>query len=298
MVERRLGRGLDFFLSRGEKAEKRDEGKEGTAISELEVSSLKPNPFQPRKEFSDADLKDLAESIRANGVIQPIVVRRTPDGHEIVAGERRWRAARIAGLERIPAVVRDVPDDAAAVLALVENVQRTDLNAIEKAHAFRHLAEVTGARQEELAKRLGLDRSTVANFIRLLELSDGVQALVSRGTLSMGHARAMLGLAEEQQESLADAVIRQRLSVREVEARVQALKAPSQKEPEATGAQRSTGKGRPAWIHEIEDTLAQIFDASVHVRYGRKRSVIAIECRGREEFERVYELLKSVPASK
>ena len=289
MVERRLGRGLDFFLSRGDKPEKKDQGSE---VQDLELGALKPNPFQPRTDFDDAALAGLADSIRANGVIQPIVVRRTEAGFEIVAGERRWRAAKLAGLERIPVVVREVTDDAAAVLALVENVQRADLNPIEKAGAFRRLSELTGAKQDEIAKRLGLDRSTVANFVRLLDLCEPVQALVSRGTLSMGHARALLGLDAGLQQSLAEVAVRDRLSVREIEARVQGLKSGG---TTSTAKAGTTGKkSRPVWLNEIEDTLAETLGAAVRVRYGRKRSLISIECRGREDFERVYEMLKAI----
>lgn len=291
MVERRLGRGLDFFLSRGDKVDRREGGLE---VLEVPIASLRPNPFQPRKDFDEGSLKELADSIRANGVIQPIVVRRTATGHEIVAGERRWRAAQLAGLERIPAIVREVSDDAAAVLALIENVQRTDLNALEKARAFKRLTEVTGETHEQVAGRLGLDRSTIANFVRLLDLAEPVQALVSRGTLSMGHARAMLPLDLEQQEALADVVIRDRLTVRDVEMRVQALKAERSGTAQPAKATREGAKGRPVWLNEIEETLAEALGTSVQVRYGRKRSIIAIECRGRQEFERVYEALKAI----
>lgn len=291
MVERRLGRGLDFFLSRGDKPEKKDQGSE---VQDLELGALKPNPFQPRTDFDDAALAGLADSIRANGVIQPIVVRRTEAGFEIVAGERRWRAAKLAGLERIPVVVREVADDAAAVLALVENVQRADLNPIEKAGAFRRLSELTGAKQDEIAKRLGLDRSTVANFVRLLDLCEPVQALVSRGTLSMGHARALLGLDAGLQQSLAEVAVRDRLSVREIEARVQGLKSGGTTSTAKAGTPGK--KARPVWLNEIEDTLAEVMGTSVAVRYGRKRSTITIECRGRPEFERIYELLKGLEA--
>jgi len=291
MVERRLGRGLDFFLSRTEKAEKKDAP--AAEVAELDVSALEANPFQPRTEFDEVALGELAESIRANGVIQPIVVRRAGQTFQIVAGERRWRAAKLAGLARVPVVVRDVPDATAAVLALVENVQRSDLNPIEKARAFRRLAELTGDRLDDIGKQLGLDRSTVSNFVRLLDLSAGVQALVSRGTLSMGHARALLGLSELEQQTLAEVAVRDRLSVREIEARAQGLKTGGVAKDDAV---RSAGgkKGRPAWLHEIEDTLQEVLGTSVQVRYGRKRSTITIDCRGRAEFERVYELLKTV----
>lgn len=296
MVERRLGRGLDFFLSRN------DKGKESAPVAdiqEVDLAALKTNPFQPRTEFNEAELKQLADSIRANGLLQPILVRRVGPQLEIVAGERRWRAAKLAGLERIPAVVRDVPDDAAAVFALVENLQRADLNPMEKARALRRVGEATGANHDELARRLGLDRSTIANFVRLLDLTEPVQDLVSRGTLTMGHARALIGLPAQDQQALAESAVRERLTVRDIEARAQERKSTVPHvavagEPVATGAKKS----RPIWLNEIEDTLAESLGTSVHVRYGRKRSLITVECHGREDFERVYEMLKGLEPKK
>ncbi len=291
MVERRLGRGLDFFLSRNEKG--KDSPPVGD-IQEVDLAALKTNPFQPRSEFNEVELRELADSIRANGVLQPILVRRVGPQLEIVAGERRWRAAKLAGLERIPAVVRDVPDEAAAVFALVENLQRADLNPMEKARALRRVSEATGASHEELARRLGLDRSTIANFVRLLDLAEPVQALVSRGTLTMGHARALLGLSAPEQQALAESAVRERLTVRDIESRAQERKV-SAPQPAAGGAPPAGAKkSRPIWLNEIEDTLAEALGASVHVRYGRKRSLITVECRGREDFERVYEMLKTL----
>lgn len=290
MVERRLGRGLDFFLSSSPEAGG-DTG--GEAVTMVDVKALVPNPHQPRREFSAQELEDLAASIRAAGVLQPILVRRVGDRQQIVAGERRWRAARTAGLERIPALVRDISDEQAAVYGLVENLHREDLNPLEKARAFQKVQELCGGSQEEVARQVGLDRSTVANFLRLLELPGEVQAYVSRGTLSMGQARALLGLpGEAERKAAAEKVIRERLTVRQVEALVQSLKAttPRATEQPASG---KPAKEKPLWLREIEDNLADVLSAQVSVRYGRKRSRITIECAGREHFERVYEALKA-----
>ena len=206
MVERRLGRGLDFFLSgsRGDAAPPPSAGAPelgaqaptGSEVQQIEVGRLQAGAGQPRTEFDESELEQLSQSIRASGVLQPILVRPVDGGEkfEIIAGERRWRAAQRVGLERIPALVREVSDDQAAVFALVENVQRTDLNAIEKAQAFKKIQQLTEASQEEVARQVGLNRSSVANFLRLLDLPEPVQDHVSRGTLSMGHARALLGL--------------------------------------------------------------------------------------------------------
>jgi ParB family transcriptional regulator, chromosome partitioning protein len=296
MVDRRLGRGLEFFLSGSEESVSREpftgEPLSGEEIRSLDLAQVEPGPHQPRREFADKELEELASSIRASGILQPILVRPVAGRFQIVAGERRWRAAKLAGLERIPAVVREIEDQQAAIFSLVENVQRTDLNAIEKARAFREILVLSKGNQAELAKQVGLDRSTVTNFLRLLELPDEVQAMVSRGTITMGHGRALLGLATaEEQSAVADEVARKRLSVRQVEALIQSLNAAT--DPKAKKSGHIGDKpGRPVWVNEIEETLAGILGVPVGVSYGRKRSRITIECVGREEFERVYELLK------
>jgi len=291
MVERRLGRGLDFFLSGGNKAD--GTGARAEEVVQVELTQLRAGSHQPREQFPEEALEELARSIQASGVLQPILVRKVGDGYEIIAGERRWRAAQAAGLERIPALVREIDDQMAAVFGLVENVQRADLNAIEKAKAFKRIQELTKAKQEEVARRVGLDRSTVANFVRLLELPAPVQDLVSRGTLTMGHARALLALpGADEQQLLAEEVVRHRLSVRQVEEMIQELAA---REPAAAGGtkkRKKTAAGkRPAWLVELEENLTTALGTSVRVRYTDKRSKIEIECRGREEFERVYERL-------
>ena len=292
MVDRKLGRGLEFFLSGSKKAGSRDDD-----VAQVELSQVSPSPFQPREDFDPKELDQLAASLRSSGLLQPILVRPVDGKYQIIAGERRWRAAKLAGLERIPALIRDLPDETVAVLALVENVQRTDLNAIEKAKAFRQIQTMTKGTPTEVAKQVGLDRSTVTNLMRLLDLPRSVQSHVSRGTLTMGHARALLALAgAEEQEALAEEILRKKLSVRQVEAYIQALDAAT--EPPGEGEKKKGGKtpiprGRPVWLNEIEETLVEALGASVVVNYGKKRSRITIECVGREEFERVYELLKT-----
>lgn len=306
MVNRRLGKGLEFFLGDGgsdpEDAAESPDRPVGEEVLQVDLGMLSANPFQPRKEFGKAELEELASSLRTSGVLQPILVRKVPGGdagrYEIIAGERRWRAAKLAGLERIPALVKEVTDDAAAIVALVENVQRTDLNAIEKAKAFRQIQNLSKLSQAELAKQVGLERSTVANMLRLLELPEEVQRHVSRGTLSMGHARALLGLAgSEEQKKVAEEVIKKRLSVREVEQLIQELNL-STEPPSSVEAGRDrtprSEKGRPLWLNEIEETLVEALGTPVTVKYGKKRSKITIECVGREEFERVYEALKGI----
>ena len=291
MVEKRLGRGLDFLLSEGQGQEPqagRDE------VTQVELSSLVPSPYQPRKEFADDELKELSDSIRASGVLQPILVRRVGEKHELIAGERRWRAATMAGLERIPALVREVTDEMAAVFGLVENLQRADLNAIEKAKAFSRIQALTKGTQEDVARQVGLSRAAVANFQRLLDLPEEIQAHVSRGTLSMGHARALLALRDPQEQlQLADEILRQRLSVRKVEALVQDLGQPQDDDKKGPKKKRGPKKREP-WVQEIEETLADAVGTTVAVNYTDRRSRITIECLGRDEFERVYDLLKAI----
>ena len=297
MVDRRLGRGLDFFLSGGKGAKPAmgaaaaEEAQDGQRT--VPVGLLQPNPHQPRGPIDEADLGEMAASIRANGILQPILVRAIGDRYEIVAGERRWRAAQLAKLESVPVLVRSITDDESAVFALVENVQRADLNAMEKATAFRQLQEKLGATQEDVARRVGLERSTVANFVRLLELPAEVQAHVSRGTLTMGHARALLGLVDpEVLVPMADTAIRGGWSVRVLEQKVrEANEATTQPDKPAKAA--GGAKARPVWLKELEETLMENLATPISVRYGRKRSQIIIECGSREEFERLYERLKN-----
>lgn len=295
MAERRLGRGLDFFLSGSSKPDADPSAGEGVQL--LEIESLVANPHQPRREFSAQELEELAASIRSAGILQPILVRRVGERNQIVAGERRWRAAKTAGLTQIPALVRDISDEQAAVYGLVENLHREDLNPIEKARAFKKIQGMVQGNQEEVAKQVGLDRSTVANFMRLLELPAEVQAYVSRGTLSMGQARALLSLpGEAERKAVAEKIIRERLSVRQVEALVQELKEATPRAAEQKPGEVTVSKERPLWLREIEDNLCDALEAKVAVKYGRKRSKITIECEGREQFERVYEMLKAANA--
>lgn len=311
MVDRRLGRGLDFFLSGGRgttpatpaqaaavagpaaPAPAKAEGSEETLL--VEVGLLGSSPFQPRKEIDAADLQTLADSVRASGILQPILARRVGERFEIVAGERRWRAAQLAGLERVPVLVRKITDEESAVFGLVENIQREDLNAIEKAKGFHVLVQKLATTQEEVARRVGMDRSTVANFLRLLDLPEAVQAHVSRGTLSMGHARALLGLVDRDSiVKVGDECVRQAWSVRSLEQHVKSLnEALAKPEAPAPKAPEGSKKSRPVWLNELEENLVDALSTKVTIRYSRKKSQIVIECVGREEFERVFQRLKN-----
>lgn len=305
MVDRRLGRGLDFFLSGTPKQsppaavpqampkdsnpkELAPELGDGSEVLLLPVGQLDVSPYQPRRQIDPKELQELSDSIRTSGLLQPILARRKGDRFEIIAGERRWRAAQMAGLGQVPVLVRPLTDQESAVASLVENVQREDLNAMEKAEAFRALMNTLGTTQEGVAKQVGFERSTVSNFLRLLDLPAAVQAHVSRGTLSMGHARSLLSLSDtESMVRCADQCIREAWSVRRLEAEVKSLQAVSTGVAEA----KPTSRARPVWLNELEEALVDSLGAPTAIKYGRKRSQIVIECAGRDELERIYRKL-------
>jgi ParB family chromosome partitioning protein len=262
-------------------------------VLELEIDRLTPNDYQPRLNIDDARLEQLAASIRANGVIQPIVVRKVGDGYRIIAGERRWRAARLAGLTRVPVVVKEVSGDATEQrvlqMALVENIQRDDLNPIDEAKAYRRLADEFTLTQDAIASAVGKDRATVANTLRLLKLPGDVQELVASGELSMGHARALLALAGEQsQRQVAREVKARGLSVRETEALVKR---------ELEGASRENRTARPAApaadVHTraAEDKLKLQLGTRVRIRRKGKGGRIEIDFTNEDELIRIYEAL-------
>ena len=212
MTRKALGRGLSALLSADKSVSMVEEA------FHVDIGLIDPSPVQPRTHFEAGALSGLAQSIRENGLVQPVVVRRKGSRFELIAGERRWRAAQQAGLERIPAVVRDVPDDKLLELALIENIQREDLNAIEEALAYKSLIEAAGLTQESLAHRVGRDRSYITNYLRLLRLPDDLQKMVQDGRLSAGHARTLLGAADVAlQRRMARQIVEKGLSVRDIE---------------------------------------------------------------------------------
>ena len=212
MNRKALGRGLGALLSSDRTIDLDSEP------TEVELQSIVPGSMQPRTHFDELSLQSLAESIRSHGIVQPLLVRRRGDGYELIAGERRWRAARLAGLSRVPVVVKEVPDESMLEIALIENIQREDLNAIEEAQAYKKLIETVGLTQEALATRVGRDRSYITNFLRLLRLPDDLQQLVIEGRLSTGHARTLLALTHaDLQRRMARKIIDDGLSVRATE---------------------------------------------------------------------------------
>ncbi len=237
----------------------------GDAVQHVPLGSIRPLPGQPRRHFDDNAISELADSIGLRGLLQPIIVRRDPDGdgYQLVAGERRWRAAQRAGLHQIPALVRELDDAATYEIALVENIQRQDLNAIEEAGAYRRLIDDFGHNQEALAKLVGKSRSHVANLMRLLDLPDPVQALVGEGSLAMGHARALIGA--EDAEAIARRVVKEGLSVRAVEALVREGKGGGRKAP--LDYKSMDGVGRDPDIVAVERHLSELLGIGVAIQY-------------------------------
>jgi ParB family chromosome partitioning protein len=280
-----LGRGLSALIPDAPAPAVRD------APIEIDIDLLSPNTYQPRGAVVETNLDELAASIKANGVIQPIVVRRHGDRFEIIAGERRWRAAQRAGLLRVPVVVRDIPQEKLLEVALIENIQREDLNPIEEANAYRRLIDEFGLKQEEVAAAVGKDRSSVANFLRLLRLPQEVRADLAGGSLSMGHARALLALADEAaQRAAAREVIARALSVRETEGMVKKLLAPK---PDA-----GTVREPPAadvHVRAAEEQLRLALGTRARIVRKGKGGRIEIDFTSDDELQRIYEYLTDRP---
>ena len=260
---------------------------------EADIDRLTPNDFQPRAEMDDTRLEELAQSIRSNGVIQPIVVRQIGDRFQIIAGERRWRAAQLAGLRRVPIVIREVPpghEKSLLEMALVENIQREDLNPIEEALAYRRLADDFQLKQEDIAGAVGKDRASVANVLRLLKLPEEVRGEVAAGRLSMGHARALLSLGDavDQRETARD-VIARNLSVRETEALVRKLL----EDDAEVEAPRKAPAPKPVDVHTraAEERLKFLLGTRVRIVRQGTRGRIEIDFTSEEELIRIYEQL-------
>jgi ParB family chromosome partitioning protein len=253
---------------------------------EADIDRLAPNDFQPRVNADDRRLRELAESIKANGIIQPIIVRRDGDRFQIIAGERRWRAARLAGLQRVPVVVRDVgPGQSLLEIALIENIQREDLNPIDEALAYQRLSDEFHLKQEDIATAVGKDRASVANYVRLLRLPAEVRAEVASGRLSMGHARALLSLSgEAEQRRLARDVIARSLSVRETESLVKKM-------VEGGAPPREAAPPKPVDVHTraAEDRLKLLLGTKVRIVRSGQRGRIEIDFVSEEELIRIYE---------
>ncbi len=291
--QKRLGKGLGALL--GDYLP--SEGAATSDVEQLPVAALRPNPYQPRQGLDRKTLDGLVASIRDNGLLQPVVVRPVGDGAwEVVAGERRFRAVQELGWTHVAAVIREADDRTMVVLALIENLQREDLNPLDEAHAYRRLIDEFGLTQSQVADRVGRDRSTIANTIRLLALPDAVQKLVAGGEISAGHARALLGLEDQKRViELARAAARDGLSVREVERRVRQRRGGDggRRKPARRGASPQTD----AYATRAEQALARALGTAVRVRLeddGASRGRIEIPFRDADDFERIVEVIVGV----
>jgi ParB family transcriptional regulator, chromosome partitioning protein len=272
-----LGRGLSALIPDAPAPASEDRS------LDVDIELLRPNKFQPRTQMDDGRIEELSRSIRSNGVIQPIVVRRAEHGYEIIAGERRWRASQRAGLLKVPVVVRDLPDERLLAAALIENIQREDLNPIEEAHAYRRLGDEFGLTQERIAESVGKDRSSVANYVRLLRLPEEVRDHVGAGVLSMGHARALLSLPDgDSQLRVGREIVQKGLSVRETETLVKRTVSPPADKVDAQ---------KDVHTRAAEEKLRFALGTRVRIVRRGKGGRIEIDFGDENELHRIYERL-------
>ncbi|EKN69927.1 parB-like partition protein [Neobacillus bataviensis LMG 21833] len=272
-----LGKGLNAFFG--------DVSKEET-VQEIKLKELRPNPYQPRKTFQQEAIDELKASIIEHGILQPIVVRKSIKGYEIVVGERRFRAAKEAQLETVPAVVRELSEQQMMELAVLENLQREDLNPIEEGFAYQTLMEKLKLTQEEVANRLGKSRPHVANHIRLLSLPPTIQELISAGKISMGHGRALLGLRQKAKlPVLVEKVIQEGLNVRQLEKLIQQINENVSRET------KKPEKKKDVFLQEREHSLRERFGTKVHIKQNKNKGKIEIEFFSQDDLERILELL-------
>jgi ParB family chromosome partitioning protein len=283
MADKRLGKGLRALIP---DISDSDDRKQVDSISEIKVATISPNPFQPREDFDKEALEELKHSISEKGVIQPITVRHYNNGYQLIAGERRLRAVSALNLEYIPAYVLDIQnDDELIELALIENIQREDLNPIDIARAYHQLMNQCNLTQEQVAQKVGKERSTVTNFLRLLKLPEKIQESLKKNNLDMGHARALLSLDDTSlQMELWQKIVKNSLSVRKVESLVKSAKKASQNVDKTT-------KEKPFYLIEIEEKLQHKFGTKVRVNTNKTGGKIEIEYYSEDELDRIIELL-------
>ena len=286
-----LGRGLSALIDEAVRPPKAEAGASGNGIRAIEVGRIRPNPLQPRKNFDEDAINELTASIVERGVLQPILVRAVDDGFEIVAGERRWRAAQKAQLHQIPAIVRDFDESVTAEIALIENIQREDLNAIEEAEGYRQLIGRYGHSQEAVGKIVGKSRSHVTNLLRLLELPLSVQELLLRGDISMGHARAVAAAPDPHE--LAQQIVNEGLSVRQAE------KLAKRARPGASSdkARSSSGNNRPvdADLAALERQLGDLLGLRVKVAHGKSGGTVALHYSTLDQLDLICQRLSGEP---
>jgi ParB family chromosome partitioning protein len=276
-----LGRGLGALIPQRQEA---PEAFVNPGLAEIPISQIQPNPYQPRKTFNEASIEELARSVRQHGIVQPLVVTRAGDKYKLIAGERRFRAAQKAGLTTVPALIKEMMQEGDALqIALIENIQREDLNPIEEAMAYHQLHDDFQLTQEEISRRVGKERSTVANFLRLLKLPDSVKKLLASGQLSMGHARALLAIeSPKKQEQLADRVVRKSLNVRQTEMLASESAPKAALKPE---------KEKDVFTRDAEEKLQRTLRTKVEIDRRRRGGVIHIRYGSEEELIRVVDEL-------
>jgi len=280
MQKQALGKGLGALIP--DLSGLDDKERKALGIHELELDKIIPNEYQPRKVFNDEKLRELAASIKEQGVIQPVIVHRAGSNYQLIAGERRWRAARLAGLKTVPALVRDATKREQLEMALIENIQREDLNPLEAAEAYKRLQDEFKLTQEDLAKRVGKERSTVANFLRILHLPREVKTELNAGTLSMGHAKALISLERSRDQiQLAAMIVKKGLSVREAEAFAAKVKNP----------QKAKKGGKSHELKSLEEKLGRSLGTKVSIAAKAKGGRIVIEYYSAEELDRILEKL-------
>jgi len=285
---RGLGRGLEALIIDTEiPAVEPDNGPSKDGVAYIDINEIKPNRNQPRKMFDADKLQELADSIQEHGVIQPLIVRTAENGYELVAGERRWRAARLAGLKSVPCLLRELTEEENALIAIIENMQREDLNPVEEAEGLNRMIDAFGLTQEQVSRSVGKSRPYITNSLRLLKLPDEIKEMLSHGTLTSGHGRALLAIPEPKDQLIvALKVANEGMSVRAVEAMVQ--KKQGTKQPAHKHAERDAN------MLQLERDLKEILGTKVKINMAGKKGRIEIEYYSREELERLIELLKSL----
>ncbi len=273
-MKKALGRGLESIIA----------GTEQREIKNISLSVIKPNPFQPRKDFKDEELKDLAESIRENGVLQPIIVRRSKDGYEIISGERRYRACKLLGMKDVPAIVKDVTNDRMVEWALIENVQREDLNVVEEAEGYRELINRFNLTHEEISKRIGKSRAHITNILRVLELEENIKNLLREKKLTLGHAKVLLSVKEPlKRKHLAERIQKEDLSVRDLENIISG----------GIDKKEKVGHFEKKNIHikDIENKLSENLSRKVEIKYKKGKGKIFLEFYNDDDFKKLINFL-------
>ena len=290
MMKRGLGKGLDAFFppinsQQNEETSKKESPKEG--IIEINIKDIIVNEGQPRKKFDNDALNELAESIKNYGIIQPIVVSKNNDKYEIIAGERRYRAAKIANLKKVPVIIKEYDEKTKSEIALIENIQREDLNILERANAYKEIIDKYGISQEKLAEKIGKSRSSIANSIRILKFNDKIKKYILENKLSEGHCKVLASISDKTlQEALAQKVVDKEISVRQLEELVKGLKEKN-KENEK---QKKKGK-KEIWLEDIEEKFKNFFQTKVEIKHANNKGKIILEYYSNDELERILELI-------